>query len=219
MKLFLASQSVRRRELLSLLGIEFEIIVTHTDEQRHPGESPLDYANRLSREKAQAAANMLDGEALIIAADTIVVNGDEVLGKPVDVADARSVLLRLRDLHHHVYTAVTLLDTVTGRRLSECAISPVKMRPYTDAEMDAYIETGDPFDKAGSYAIQHPGFHPVEAFEHCFANVMGFPLCHVTRMLGQWGITPSRNVPSTCQAALTYACPVYERILSNHHNG
>lgn len=216
MRLYLASQSPRRRELLSLLGFEFTTIITQTDERRHPGESPADYACRLSREKAQAAARLIDRDALIVAADTIVVDGSDVLGKPVDAAEARAILLRLRDRLHYVYTAVTLLNTVAGRELSEYASSPVRMRPYTNDEIRAYVATGDPFDKAGAYAIQHPDFHPAEAFGHCFANVMGLPLCHITRMLGQMGIKPPQNVPSACQSNLDYTCPVYERILSNH---
>jgi septum formation protein len=215
-RLYLASQSPRRRELLSLLGFEFTAITTQIDEQRRPVESPADYACRLSREKARAAANLVDGDALFVAADTIVVDGREVLGKPADAAEARAILSRLRGRLHTVYTAVTLLDTATGQQLSELASSPVRMRPYTDNEIEAYIKTGDPFDKAGAYAIQHPDFHPAAAFEHCFANVMGLPLCHIARMLGQMGIKPPHDVPLACQSNLDYTCPVYEQILSNH---
>ncbi len=87
------------------------------------------------------------------------------------------------------------------------------MRPYTDQEIDAYIASGDPFDKAGAYAIQHAGFHPAENFSHCFANVMGLPLCHVTRSLRKLGIDPVNDVPHACQAYLNYECPVFESIL------
>jgi septum formation protein len=211
--LILASRSPRRRDLLRLLGLPFEGRISAVTEDRRAGESPAEYARRLSREKAGAVAASVDGEALILACDTVVVDGDEVLGKPDDPAEAVAILKRLAGRDHHVYTAATLLDPASGRQITLLADSPVRMRAYTEAEIAAYVATGDPFDKAGAYAIQHAGFHPVEGFANCFANVMGLPLCHVTRLLRAFGAEPVADVPAACQAHLDYACPVYRAIL------
>jgi septum formation protein len=211
--LILASRSPRRRDLLRLLGLPFVGRASAVSEDRRADESPAEYARRLSREKAGAAAASADGGALILACDTVVVDGDDVLGKPVDSAEAAAILKRLAGRDHHVYTAATLLDTADGRTMTVLADSPVTMRAYTDREVADYVATGDPFDKAGAYAIQHEGFHPVEGFAHCFANVMGLPLCHVTRLLRAFGVEPAANVPAACQAHIGYACPVYQAIL------
>jgi septum formation protein len=210
----LASRSPRRRELVSLAGLRFRIVAVDTHEQRHPDEPPADYARRLSREKARAARQALDRPALILAADTIVVDGEDVLEKPGDADEAAAMLRRLRGRTHHVITGVTLLDAATGQTMTQAARSPVPMREYTDEEIAAYIESGDPFDKAGAYGIQHNGFHPAEGFAHCFANVMGLPLCHLTRMLRALGVEPPADVPAACQRALDYDCPVFALILA-----
>lgn len=214
MKLVLASASPRRAELLALAGFHFEVRPTQIDESRLPDESPADYALRLSAEKAQAVASTLDAPALILAADTIVVDGDAVLGKPRDAAHATAILRRLRGREHRVYTALTLLDAATGRQISDLAASPVRMRAYTDAEIAAYVASGAPFDKAGAYGIQNHGFHPVKEFSHCYANVMGLPLCHVARVLRRLGIEPPADVPVACQASIQYTCPVTAAILN-----
>jgi MAF protein len=214
MDFVLASESPRRRELLALIGLSFKTLAPRISEQQLPGETPVDYVCRLSREKAQAAYIVLGLPALILAADTIVLDGDDILGKPADAQEAASMLRRLRGRTHQVYTAVALLEAPTGRLLSELAVSPVSMRPYTEAEITAYINTGDPFDKAGAYGIQHQAFHPAEGFQHCFANVMGLPICHVTRLLRRAGLEVNSDVPTACQAHLNYVCPVYEAILN-----
>lgn len=214
MNLVLASESPRRKELLSLVGLPFKIMAPRISEQQLPGESPIDYVRRLSHEKAQAVSATLNSPALVLAADTIVLDGDHILGKPADAQEAASMLRRLRGRTHQVYTAVTLLEALTGRQLSELAASPVLMRNYTEAEIAAYIATGDPFDKAGAYGIQHPDFRPAAGFQHCFANVMGLPLCHVVRLLRRAGLEVGADVPTACQTHLNYVCPVYEAILS-----
>jgi septum formation protein len=211
--LILASRSPRRHELLRLLGLPFAGQAQAVDEERRAGEPPDAYARRLSREKAEAAAASADGGSLILACDTVVVDGDDVLGKPGNPAEAAATLKRLAGRSHHVYTAATLLDPADGRAITVLADSPVGMRAYTDREIADYVATGDPFDKAGAYAIQHAGFHPVEGFAHCFANVMGLPLCHVTRLLREFGVEPPAGVPAACQAHLEYDCPVYQAIL------
>lgn len=192
----LASSSPRRRELLAALGVRFDILKPEIDETQHPGEPPLLYVQRLSREKARAAAETLRQPAAVLAADTVVIlaadtigieETGEILGKPADAAEARHMLRRLRGRAHTVCTAVTTLlmpaapQTRTARTL-------VYMRDYTDDEIDAYIMTGDPFDKAGGYAIQHPGFHPVERIEGSYTNVVGLPVEIVRQMLAEAGI-------------------------------
>lgn len=192
----LASGSPRRRELLGSLGIEFTVIKSDIDETQPAGEPPYEYVRRLSVEKAEAVAARLTAPSIILAADTIVVlaadtigvteQGD-VLGKPVDTDDARTMLRRLRGRDHVVCTAITLLSLPDDQRLTELTRTTVTMRDYTDAEIDAYIATGDPFDKAGGYAIQHEGFHPVERIAGSYSNVVGLPLETLREMLARIG--------------------------------
>jgi MAF protein len=215
--LLLASASPRRRELIQLLGLPVETTSTDIDEVPRPNERADEMALRLSLEKAQAASLGLQDPAsyILLASDTVVSLDGEPLGKPRDAGEARSMLHRLRGRTHQVYTAITLLDLQNDRSLTDLACSDVPMRQYTKAEIDAYLASGDPFDKAGAYAIQHNGFRPVESFAHCFANVMGLPLCHVTRSLRQLGVEAPNDVPTLCQAHIGYSCPVFEGILKS----
>lgn len=186
MALILASSSPRRQALLAELGLTFTVIKPHIDETQHPAEDPFAYVRRMSQEKAQAAAaRVADDATLILAADTIVLAADtigvdsrgDILGKPQDAADARAMLRRLRGREHTVCTAFTLLPTADATRtLTRDVRTRVIMRDYSDAEIDAYIATGDPFDKAGSYAIQHEGFRPVAHLDGDYHNVVGLPL-------------------------------------------
>jgi septum formation protein len=193
----LASGSPRRRELLGEMGIAFTIIKPDIDESIQPHEAPLDYVRRLSIEKAQTVAQQVDGGAVVLAADTVVIlaadtigvaeNG-ELLGKPIDADDARAMLTRLRGREHLVCTALTLLKTGDqSQQITRLTQTQVFMRDYTDDEIDAYIATGDPFDKAGSYAIQHEGFHPVERLDGSYNNVVGLPTETLRQMLAEIG--------------------------------
>jgi MAF protein len=211
--LILASNSPRRKELLALFGWPFEVRPADIDESRKPGEAPVDYVRRLACEKAQAVAAQETG--LILAADTIVADGEELLGKPVDEADARRMLTQLRNRTHQVYTGIALVDTESGKSNSQVCRTDVPMRDYSEAEMAAYIQTGDPLDKAGAYAIQHSGFHPVDGLTGCFASVMGLPLCHLVVSLSQFGWAAPEDLPQRCQRALHYQCPVFEEILGS----
>jgi septum formation protein len=132
---------------------------------------------------------------VILAADTMGIDKNGmILGKPRDADDARRMLKALRGRAHQVYTCLTVLAVPANIRITELVGTTVYMRDYTDAEIDAYIATGDPFDKAGSYAIQHAGFHPVERIEGCYNNVVGLPLCAVKRALA--GVAwPGMKVP------------------------
>jgi MAF protein len=225
--ILLASASPRRRELIKLLGLPVETTAADIDEVPLPGERAAEMARRLSREKALAVAESFSSFTgalrsphstfrIILASDTVVSLDGEPLGKPRDAADARSMLQRLRGRTHQVYTAITLIDLETNRSITDLGGSDVPMRNYTDDEIDAYIATGDPFDKAGAYAIQHDGFSPVENFAQCYANVMGLPLCHVVRALRQLGVPVPNDVPALCQKHIRYECPVFESILTSN---
>jgi len=199
MQFVLASGSPRRRELLASLGITFSVIKPDIDETQQDDEPPLDYVQRLSIEKAHAVAARLDS-ALVLAADTVVILAadtmgildGEILGKPADDADARHMLQRLRGRAHIVCTALTLLQQTNGvgtHQHTRLTQTRVTMRDYGDDQMNAYIATGDPFDKAGSYAIQHEGFHPVEHIDGSYSNVVGLPLESLREMLDRIGYT------------------------------
>jgi septum formation protein len=214
----LASGSPRRRELFALLGLPFDTAPAGMDESPHPDEPPAQMVVRLSQSKASAVSMSrsvpLQSAAIVIAADTTVSLDGTPWGKPTDEADAGRILRALRGRTHQVHTAITLLDIRTQQMLSDLATTDVPMRDYDDGEISAYIATGDPFDKAGAYAIQHDGFHPVAEMRGCFANVMGLPLCHLTRTLRALGIEPPADVPTACQSHLRYECPVFAAILA-----
>ena len=207
----LASNSPRRRQLLELTGLDFQVLPADVDETPLEGESAPNYVRRLAASKAQAIAAQVDLETLIIAADTTVVDGNQILGKPVDNGDAARMLQQLRGRSHQVYTAIALLQN--GELRVECCSTDVPMRSYSDTEMQVYIESGDPLDKAGAYAIQHPGFHPVDNLQGCYANVVGLPLCHLARALRKFDIELVDSVLMSCQSELGYECPIYEAVL------
>jgi MAF protein len=212
--IILASGSPRRRELMALTGLPFTLAKAEIDETPHSGEAAADYTVRLSQEKARAVMASAHPDALILAADTTVADGDMILGKPADPGEARAMLRQLRGRVHQVYTALTLLDAASGRSITEVAVTDVPMRDYTDAEIEAYIASGDPFDKAGSYAIQHSGFHPVDTLSGCYSNVVGLPLCHLLRALRTLGSAPEGDLPLRCQEHHAYDCDVTDHILS-----
>jgi MAF protein len=201
--LILASSSPRRRQLLAALGIPFIIDVADIDESRVGDESPTAHVRRLAEKKARTVA-LRHPDAVILAADTIVVHHGQILGKPGDENEARAMLRALRESPHQVITAVAVARA--GDVLSELDVSTVVMRAYTDAEIDAYIVSGDPFDKAGAYAIQHPDFAPVARLDGCFAGVMGLPLAVTARLLTSAGLTPTSDWPQHCHAITGRCC-------------
>jgi len=209
-KLILASNSPRRKELLSLFGRSFNVIPADINEDREIGELPIDYVRRLACEKASQIAEHHEG--LVIGADTIVVDGEELLGKPADEADARRMLQQLRGRTHQVFTGIAIIETTTGQSFDDVCRTDVPMRTYTDIEIDAYIATGDPMDKAGAYAIQHPGFHPVVNLSGCYASVMGLPICLLSVGLRHFGLEIPKDLPERCRALLDYSCPTLEVI-------
>ncbi len=190
--LLLASGSPRRRELLTLTGLSFEVARPDIDETPHPGEPADQYVARLSREKSAAVERP---DSLIITADTTVADGANILGKPADAAEATAMLRQLRGREHTVHTGITVRDTLSGESQTSVTSTTILMRPYSDAEIAAYVAAGEPFDKAGSYGIQHRGFHPVERLKGCYANVMGLPMCTLCAMLSRQGVTVPQPVP------------------------
>ena len=200
MSFILASSSPRRRELLAKAapGLTYTIVKPDIDESQRPHEPPLQYVQRLAREKAEAVAAQLR-EGAILAADTVVIlaadpigidEQGEILGKPAASEEAREMLQRLRDRAHVVCTAFCLLRKSPERTEHRANVvrTVVTMRAYTDAEIEAYIATGDPFDKAGAYAIQHEGFHPVALIQGSYSNVVGLPVDEVRAALIEMGI-------------------------------
>ncbi|NJC98178.1 MAG: septum formation protein Maf [Anaerolineae bacterium] len=209
--LILASNSPRRRQLISLTGWHFVVSVADVDETPLENESPPDYVLRLAETKARAVH--ANPDQLILAADTTVVDGSDILGKPQDEAEATMMLRRLRGRTHQVYTGIALLRASDASLQTDLCVTDVPMRDYSDEEIQAYVATGDPLDKAGAYAIQHPEFRPVAGMEGCYASVMGLPLCHVTRLMRKMGVEPNADVPANCQKLLEFDCPVFESIL------
>ena len=212
-KILLASNSPRRKELIQLAGWSFRVQPADVDESVLPGEPAGRYVLRLAEVKARAVADHAVPGELIVAADTTVADGDEILGKPADAAEARNMITSLRGRVHQVYTALAVYDPVEDRHITELAATDVPMRDYSDEEIEAYIATGDPFDKAGSYAIQHPEFRPVEHLTGCYANVVGLPLCHLARAAAQFGYAAADDLPAACQMKLEYECTVFDQVL------
>ena len=191
--LLLASASPRRREILGRLEIPFRVAPADLDEDAFAaafqGSFP-DLVEALAVEKARAvAAKEPDFAGLVLASDTTVILDGEMLSKPADSADAERMLRRLRGRSHQVATGVALYNCRTGEVRSGQRSTTVWMRDYSDADLEAYVATGDPLDKAGAYAVQHELFHPVERVEGCYLTVVGLPLCLVTTLLRERGIT------------------------------
>ncbi len=216
--LLLASNSPRRKQLLALGNWNFNIVVSDVDESQLADETPKDYVLRLAQAKALAVVEKAHPENIIIGSDTAVVDGNEILGKPKDEMDAVRMLKQLRGHTHQVFTGVAVYRVDSGHMLTELCVTDVPMRNYSDDEIQAYVKTGDPLDKAGAYAIQHPDFQPVESMSGCYASVMGLPMCHVLRTLKKLDVYAMADVPLGCQTLLNYQCPVSSAILSVESN-
>jgi septum formation protein len=201
-RLILASQSPRRQQFLRELGLTFDILVAGIDETPRPGEMPVILARRLAEEKAQAVAGSLSADAppaLIIAADTVVALDAQLLGKPASAAEATAMLASLRGRPHSVHSGVSVLSIQEGRQSTRVNSTRVTMRAYTDAEIAAYVASGDPLDKAGAYAIQHPVFAPVARLEGCLSGVMGLPLGDLRDLLAEFGVEIGRPLAPVCE--------------------
>lgn len=179
-RLILASGSPRRKELLGLMGYEFEIIVPDVDE--HVSGHAKDIVAILSQRKAHAVADSIDN-GIVIASDTLVSLNGVPLGKPEDEKDAHSMLANLSGKTHEVFTGVTIIDSASGESLTEVVRTGVSFRELTADEIDAYIQTGEPMDKAGAYAIQGGAGKFVDGLDGSFENVVGFPVAEIQQMI------------------------------------
>jgi septum formation protein len=209
MPLILASGSPRRRQLLACLGLPFRVVVPDVDEDAPSAANltPEEMAETLARAKALSVAER-GHDGIVMAADTLVLDGDTVLGKPRDAAEAAAMLRRLRDREHRVITGLALVDPRRSTAiLVDHVTTAVRMRPYSDDEIAAYIARGEPFDKAGAYAIQDEAFHPVASYDGCYCNVVGLPLRAVIHLLRQGGVDITdehlARLPEECEG-----CPV-----------
>ncbi|MBC7004984.1 septum formation inhibitor Maf [Photobacterium sp. BZF1] len=180
-QLYLASGSPRRKELLTQLGYQFERVVVDVEEQHQAGESPADYVQRLSVDKALAGVAVVEGKAPVLGADTIVVSGDRILEKPQDFDDARQMLRLLSGKRHQVMTAVTV--ACDERQETRLVVTDVWFKTLSDKEIEDYWQSGEPQDKAGSYGIQGIGGKFVERIDGSYYAVVGLPLVETDIMV------------------------------------
>jgi len=176
--LVLASASPRRADLLRAAGIPFTVRVADIDETQLPNETPSDYVSRLARQKAQAVAQI---DEIVLGADTTVVVNREIAGKPVSTDDARRMLTLLSGRWHEVLTAVALVNN--EKTIAEVAVTRVKFAEMSETEIEWYLSTNEPFDKAGAYGIQGLASRFVEEIQGNYANVVGLPVPTVYRLL------------------------------------
>ncbi|MBV9691435.1 MAG: septum formation protein Maf [Ktedonobacteraceae bacterium] len=211
--LLLASASPRRREIITKIGLPCAVAIAPTDEDAAQAryQGPIEELGLwTAHHKAMAALTLPEAaHRLVITADTTVLLDGTELGKPRDEAHARELLLALRGRWHHVVTGVVVCTTMSGELQIRAALrdTPVLMRPYSEQEVDAYIATRDPLDKAGAYAIQHPSFQPTERIAGCYLNVVGLPLCVLVGLLAEFDVCPA------AQGCKGTACPWSERCL------
>jgi septum formation protein len=189
MKIILASASPRRAEILRNAAIPFETMAEVIDESRRPGELRADYVRRLALAKARAAASVQHptADCLFIGADTVVVAGNEILGKPESQDDARRMLRLLSGATHEVHTGLAIARRPGATEAVIDEVTSVTFAPLSDDEIEAYLATGEPFDKAGAYGIQAMGGRYVTRIEGCYFNVMGLPLARLWTLLGEFG--------------------------------
>jgi nucleoside triphosphate pyrophosphatase len=192
-RLVLASSSPRRQRLLEGMGLDFASVSPDIDETPRPGEAPRAYVERLARDKAAAVA--ADEGDVVVAADTTVACDGEILGKPVDPADARRMLLLLSDRTHDVHTGVAV--RTGGRTATRVVTTFVTMVPIGEADIAWYVGTGEPLDKAGAYALQGAGGLLVRSIEGSSSNVVGLPLAELAELLAAcgWPVERLREQP------------------------
>jgi len=188
--LYLASQSPRRRELLGQLGATFSILDVDVTEVPYPEETSLDYVRRVARDKAQAGwealAREAQGDALVIASDTEVVLENRIFGKPKDADDAVEMLHALSGRTHEVISSVCVFSA--KQEHGDVCVSRVRFAELSEAEIAGYVATGEPFGKAGAYAIQGRGATLIEHLEGSYSGVMGLPLFETARLLRKFGV-------------------------------
>ncbi len=183
MKIILASASPRRRELIKNLGIEYEVKTADCEEETVLGEHPKDTVTRLSRTKALWVAERETAPAIVIGADTVVAIDDEILGKPANRDEAAKMLRELSGRTHRVYTGITVTDG--NKTVSEYVRTDVKFYELSDKQIESYVSTGEPMDKAGAYGIQEYGSLLVESISGDYFNVVGLPVSRLRRVLNE----------------------------------
>ncbi len=186
-KIILASESLRRKKILEQIGLKFSVEKSNYEEKRIADSPPSEIVEFLSLEKANLLAVKYE-DAIIIAADTLVVLNGEILGKPKSEEDARDMLRKLRNKTHTVITGFTVLDTKSGREVTKHVETKVKFKDLSEMEISAYVETGEPMDKAGGYGIQDKGGLFIEEIDGDYFNVVGLPLFAVSETLREFGI-------------------------------
>lgn len=198
--LYLASSSPRRLRLLTLTGWPVFVRPVDVDEAPVDGESAASLARRLALAKARLASELVPADAWVIAADTVVRDGEEILGKPADRMQAASMLHTLQGREHEVLTALAVRPSKENEPGIEVCRTRVPMRVLSVEDIEAYIDTGSPLDKAGAYGIQDDGFQVVDLdrMSGCFANVMGLPLCKVIAALRSGGHEPPNRAATLC---------------------
>lgn len=204
--LILASGSPRRRELLTELGLTFEVRPSNAPEEQLEGENAVEMVRRLSRDKAMVVAADLTGGFVIGADSTVVLDGRSI-GKPEDEEDARRMLTELRGTEHQVTTGLTVVNVATGHSLTDHMTAEIVMRNFTDEEMERSIASGTPMDKAGAYAVQDTVFHPATLQGGCYTNVVGLPLCRLMEMLQKLGYQGPTELNSGVGGQCLGYCP------------
>jgi septum formation protein len=187
MKLILASSSPRRAEILANAGLPFSVLSSAVDESPYPGEAPAALVKRLANAKADLVTARAVGPAIILAADTVVVLDDKILGKPNSREEARHMLQQLSGRTHSVFTGVALIRLPDGERRQFIESTLVHFRPITEEELSSYLATEEPYDKAGAYAIQGWAGLYIPRIEGCYFNVVGLPLSRVLTELQTLG--------------------------------
>ncbi len=208
-EIILASASPRRRQILSWAIKNFICQSADIDETPHIEEDPVLYCERMALEKASVLTRFHPlEEKFILASDTTVFRNCQIYGKPRDAADAFRMIKELQGKPHVVCTAIVLLHTNQTKQESALCVcqTTVQMRPFTDAEIEDYVASGDPEGKAGAYAIQNRLFEPVSSIQGCYACVMGLRLCHTELLFSQLGIQFDKDFSSCCKANITYPC-------------
>jgi len=196
-KIVLASASPRRKELLEKIGLKFEVDASNCAEEIDPALEPDELVRRISLAKAKSVASR-HKDALIIAADTIGVIGKKLLGKPHTADEARKMLAQISGKSHEVITGFTVLDTATDKTITKTVTTKVYINKLTGNEIDAYVQTGEPLDKAGAYGIQGLGAVIVEKIEGDYYNVVGLPLSALAAVLQEFGISVLDNKLTKC---------------------
>ena len=185
LKLVLASASPRREEILEGLNLNFTVVPSKIDEDNFQNDNPVELVKNLAFEKAKSVSKLVE-DAIIIAADTVVVYNDQILGKPKNKKEAKKMLEELSSQKHQVITGVVVFDSQSGENYSEHNITEVKMTALNEQEINNYIETGEPLDKAGAYAIQGLGGLFIEEIKGSYYSVMGLPIHQLAKLLDKF---------------------------------